>query len=291
MERSRGAPVRAGERRRVLVSVKAYPLPSRSYGELVCTAGFLEDGSWVRIYPVPYRFLQSDKYVAKYQWIELDLKRRDPKHDFRPESYRPVRSDLSDMIVGEKVGTGPRRDWAARRELCLRDVYVSRRKLVDDAYSEPQVSLATFKPARILGVTVEKEERDWSVAWKHQLRELDLFTPAGKPGDEGRALVPKLPYKFSYRFRDEDGAESKLMIEDWEIGALYWNCLRNAEGDEALAVDKVREKYETLATKRDLHLFLGTTLKYHRMGAPNPFVIVGVFYPPLISQLGLFNIH
>lgn len=278
------------ERRRVLVTVKAYPLPSRAYGELVCTAGFFEDGTWARVYPVPYRFLRSNKYVAKYQWIELDLKRRSPKQDFRPESYRPVSNELADMVVGEKVGTGRGRDWAARRELCLRDVYTSRRKLVGDAYSESRTSLATFRPTDIVGLTVEEEEREWPDAWKHQLRELDLFTPAVEPGKEGHALVPKLPYKFSYRFRDEEGAESKLMIEDWEIGALYWNCLRDAEGDEAVAVEKVKQKYEALASERDLHLFLGTTLKYHRMRAPNPFVIVGVFYPPPPPpQLGLFG--
>ncbi len=224
------------ERKKVFVTVKAYPLPSRSYGELVCTAGFLEDGSWVRIYPVPYRFLNSNKYVAKYQWIELDIKRSSSSQDFRAESYRPLSSELVDMVVGEKVGTGRQRDWAARRELCLRNVYTSRRKLVEDAYAERPISLATFKPTTILGLAVEEVEREWSSVWQAQLRELDLFTPPVRPGEEGKSLVSKLPYKFSYRFRDEDGAESKLMIEDWEIGALYWNCLRNAEGDEAVAV-------------------------------------------------------
>jgi len=29
------------------------------------------------------------------------------------------------------------------------------------------------------------------------------------------SVVKKLPYKFFYRFRDEDGRESRLMIEDW----------------------------------------------------------------------------
>ncbi|MYB37591.1 MAG: hypothetical protein F4Y26_09450 [Gammaproteobacteria bacterium] len=42
-------------RMRVLITVKTYPLPSQSYDELVCTAGVLEDGSWVRIYPVPMK--------------------------------------------------------------------------------------------------------------------------------------------------------------------------------------------------------------------------------------------
>ena len=33
------------------------------------------------------------------------------------------------------------------------------------------------------------------------------------------------------------------MIEDWEIGALYWNFLNKADGNETLAIQKVKEKY------------------------------------------------
>jgi hypothetical protein len=39
---------------RVLVTVKTYPTLSRRDGELVCTAGVRADGSWVRLYPVPF---------------------------------------------------------------------------------------------------------------------------------------------------------------------------------------------------------------------------------------------
>jgi hypothetical protein len=44
-------------RKKVLITVTTYPLPSRSYDELVYTAGILEDGNWIRIYPVPLSFL------------------------------------------------------------------------------------------------------------------------------------------------------------------------------------------------------------------------------------------
>jgi len=71
------------ERKRVLITVKAYPLPSRSYDELVCTAGITEDSKWVRIYPVPFRFLRDEGQYSKYQWVEIDLEGR--QDDFRPE--------------------------------------------------------------------------------------------------------------------------------------------------------------------------------------------------------------
>ena len=48
---------------RVLITAKTYPTLSRKYGETVCTAGLREDGSWVRIYPVPFRRLNdSEQY-------------------------------------------------------------------------------------------------------------------------------------------------------------------------------------------------------------------------------------
>jgi hypothetical protein len=98
--------------------------------------------------------------------------------------------------------------------------------------------------------------------------------------------VPKLPYNFSYRFEDKAGRSSELQILDWEAGALYWNCLKAANGDEAEALKKVRVKYYDAFLNTDLHFFLGTTQQFHFV-APNPWVIIGVFPIPHVSQLGL----
>jgi len=74
------------------------------------------------------------------------------------------------------------------------------------------------------------------------------------------------------------------MIEDWEIGMLYWNCLRQSNGDEKQANNLVRKKYwDDFCMKKDIHFFLGTTLQYH-LKSPNPFVIIGVFVPPKLND-------
>jgi hypothetical protein len=79
------------------------------------------------------------------------------------------------------------------------------------------------------------------------------------------------------------------MIEDWEIGALYWNCLKATEGNEAAALEKVRQKYELeFLLEKDIYLFLGTTKEWHTRRAKNPFVIIGVFYPKIETQMKLF---
>ena len=72
---------------KVLISVKTYPILSTKYSELVCTAGFKEDGTWIRIYPLPFRALDRKQQYQKWQWIELDLERN--TSDSRIESYNP----------------------------------------------------------------------------------------------------------------------------------------------------------------------------------------------------------
>ncbi len=274
-------------RKKVLLTVTTYPLPSRSYDELVCTAGLLEDGSWIRIYPVPLSFLMNmsrsgEMDVRKYTWIELDLERH--QKDFRPESHSPPTRTFESMKVLWHLG--PDANWAARKEVCLKKMYTNLTKLIADSQEPTNVSLATFKPARIIGFDVEEDTRDWKPVWQELRQQLDLFAEGAQ--EEPKQMIPKLPYKFFYRFVDEEGRESRMMIEDWEIGQLYWNCLRRANGDEQVALEKVREKYEhTFLTKHDIHLFLGTTQKFHAMRAPNPFVIIGVFYPKREDQLSL----
>lgn len=76
------------------------------------------------------------------------------------------------------------------------------------------------------------------------------------------------------------------MIAGWEIGTLYWNCLKSCAGDEEKAVQQVKDKYLGFVDKCDVLLFLGTTKQYH--WAPNPFIIIGVFYPKIEVQLDLF---
>lgn len=55
--------------------------------------------------------------------------------------------------------------------------------------------------------------------------------------------------------------------------------IRESTGDEDKACRDVRTKIETLMNDRDLYLILGTTAAWHYI-APNPYLIIGLFYPP-----------
>jgi hypothetical protein len=263
---------------RVLVTIKTYPSLSEKYEELVCTAGFREDGSMVRIYPVPFRKLDYERQYKKYQWIEIDLEKR--TSDFRPESYKPVDIDKA-FTIAEFIDTN---QWEARRDIVLSKVYTDMTELIGKAKDEKdRTSLAVLKPKEIINFIWEPVSREWNPAILEKIKaraaQGNLF---GEKGENPFEVVQKLPYKFSYVFTTEDGKERTLMIEDWELGALYWNCLEHAKGDETIACRKVKEKYFDYMIKSDLYFYLGTTYKHHNV-APNPFIIIGVFYPPKLA--------
>lgn len=268
---------------RVLITVKTYPTLSTKYEELVCTAGFLEDGSWIRIYPIQFRQRPYAQQYKKYQWIEIDLVKNEK--DFRPQSFRPVSHETEIKLLSELPADGDA--WHERRKVVLGKVYQNLSQLIAESKDKSVcTSLAVFKPSVVKDFVVEEVEREWSNEKLASLQQLNLFSSATEGKTE---VVRKLPYKFSFRFEDNQGKSSKLMIEDWEIGALYWNLIAQFEGDEHKAVAGVKAKYfDDFAKTKDLHLFLGTTFEFHSKNAPNPFVIIGTFHPKAITQTKLF---
>jgi hypothetical protein len=267
---------------KVLITVKTYPNPSVKYDELVCNAGFLESGEWIRIYPINFRGLPYDQQYKKYNWIELDLVRR--SRDFRPESYSPKLGLDENVRNLSSVGTGRKRDWAARKSTVLNEVFDSMTDLIKLSKERGRwKSLATVKPKEIIKFEIKKTSREWSQKTRDGLMQMKLFSNTPQQDSRELNIVRKLPYTYYYHFLTEDGKVRRMMIEDWEIGALYWSCLKQTKGDEAEANKLVQKKYAEEFLSKDLYLFVGTTLA-NQIRAPNPFVIIGVFPPPISAQ-------
>lgn len=271
-------------RERILITVKTYPTLSRKYGETVCTAGVRADGSWVRIYPVPFRRLDEAEQYRKYDWLECELVRG--QKDPRPETHHPA--DMKQLVPVGHMDTAD--NWRERRRLLLERAAVhTRLQTIIDGAKANRLSLAVFRPTRVRDFIWEPEDREWNPAklaeMRNQAKQGEMF--AEEAWRETFEVIPKLPYSFSYQFEDDTGKASELQVLDWEAGALFWKCLRSSHGDEQAALAKVRQKYLDEFTGKDLHFFLGTTQEFH-FRAPNPWVIVGVFPIPTENQRTLF---
>ena len=74
-------------RERILIWTKTYPELSKRYLETLCTAGLLESGKSLRLYPIPYRYLSNDdEQFELYQWVTAEIIKN--PDDPRPENYK-----------------------------------------------------------------------------------------------------------------------------------------------------------------------------------------------------------
>jgi hypothetical protein len=253
------------ERKSILVVVKTYPNPSRSYGETVCCAGVdLETGRWVRIYPITFRRLAEQ--FAKYQTIEC-LVSRPRSGDSRPESLRADQDSI--RLVGSPIPAGAR-GWT-RRMAMLPEPMLSLEE-VRAAQAANGTSLALVRPKAIHGLVIEKAA-PWSANQKAHLRQqhLDL----GQAASNQLRELEQIPFTFSYRFTCDDERcvnPHKLQIIDWEIGESYrrWSKRYGDDWEEV-----IRQTYERDLAERDLHLVVGNIAKH-----PQAFVIIGLVRPP-----------
>lgn len=157
---------------KVLITVKTYPTISTKYEELVCTAGFREDGKWIRIYPVQFRKKNYSEQYSKYQWIEVDLVKNEK--DFRPESFRPVSHETEIKIIDEIKPDGA--SWDERRKIVLSKVYTNLSELIAEAKDRKIcTSLAVFKPKEIIDVKIKASAREWSKEKLATLQQLNIF--------------------------------------------------------------------------------------------------------------------
>ncbi len=247
--------------KKVLITVKTYPLPSRRTIEASCTAGITEDGNWIRLFPLPFRYLEYAQQFKKYQWIEARVtKASDP----RPESYK---IDLDSIkLTGKRIQTY--HNWQARKNIILPlaapSLYYLQRTRTDAG-----VTLGIFKPRIIRRLIIEQEENpDWTEQELAVLKQQSMFDTKSV-----RALE-KIPLKFIYSFfcNDSQCMGHRLSITDWELGEAYrkWN---RHYGNDWESYFRQRFEYEVIYSF-DTYFYVGTTRAH-----PDVWVIVGLFYP------------
>jgi hypothetical protein len=250
------------EQKRVLVAVKTYPTPASKGAEVSCTAGVTNDGKWIRLFPIPFRFMGGDQQFKKYQWIEVAVTKS--PSDPRKESFEV---DIDTLRIAND--TLPTKDaWKARKEIILPleapslcHLQRTRRQTGD--------TLGIFKPKIIHKFIIEPDTSDWTPAEREKLLQYSLY--------DKHPLKPleKIPYKFSYRFTCNDPrcGGHKLICIDWELGEAYRQWKQKYGNKWEWAITK---RFETdMILEYDTYFFVGTI-----HGHPGAWIIIGLFYPP-----------
>jgi len=253
-----------GETKRVLVTVKAYPNPSKMYGETVCVAGIdIDTKKWVRLYPIPFRDLDESHKFRKYATIEVNA--RKPKDDKRPESYSVDADSIKPIAYFDTKDK-----WERRKKVVLPTID----KSLCDIIRENEVSkksLGVFKPKNIDFISTQakpknQQSRDACYA------QLSFF-------NKTKNTIEAIPFEFRYQFfcaNEPNCPGHNLLIIDWEIGQAYRDW-RHRYKTEKLLLEKIKQRWLDLicAAKNDVYFYVGNM---HRF--PKTFMILGVFTLP-----------
>ena len=267
------------KRERILIWAKTYPELSSKYIETVCTAGVLESGQPVRLYPIKYRYLNGDRdKFSLYQWITADICKN--PNDSRPESCKV---DCDSLQVGETVPTTAD-EWGKRAHFIFRD---SRWQFdtVDDLLAAQRTQKTSFGIVAPRAVTkVEALERpqtdfenfeqkfqDLRKRLAAQRAQIDMFEQS-IPSEMKRLDFLKLRVVVSWLCNAEKCNGHNMQVLDWGLCEL-----QRKRGSEA-AVAKMRELCD-LQTY-NLKFFLGNLFLH-----PSNFLVVGLWYPKRSNRL------
>jgi hypothetical protein len=260
------------ETKKALIVVRTYPVPAATGVEVSCTAAITENGEWLRLFPIPYRFLDQDQRFSKYQWIEASMAKatKDP----RPESHKLNSATIK--IVSPILPTT--NEWRARKKFVFPLKAHCLCCLKKEQVAKGYPTLGIFQPRDIKRLVIKPAAPDWTESQKSVLRQKHLFQAGPKQELE------KVPFDFQYEFNcDEVRCKGhKIISTDWEMGQSWRKWTREyGAGWEA----EFRKTYEAKMIERDTHFFVGTM-----HGHPNVWIIVGLFYPPKAKNRELFDL-
>lgn len=250
---------------KLLIIVKTAPNPSDKYRETVCTVGITKTGKLIRLYPLPFRYMDFYKRFNKYQWITANIKKRPFEKDFRVDSYEPTIESIKPL--GKQLPPGK---WIERKKIVL-PLASKNMEEIKVVYDNTKISLGIFKPKNIKKFIIEEGSKEWSQKHQRVLSQQRLF-------DQQPKELEKIPYKFSYEFvcNNEDCKGHTMQIIDWEINELYRNIREKYPFSPDIILEKVKNRWfnDMWGENKDSYLIVGSVY-------PKPtFVVLGVFWPP-----------
>ncbi len=252
------------ETKRVLVTVKAYPNPSKKYGETVCVAGVdVDAGKWVRLYPIPFRDLDDEKRFKKYSTIEI--KTFKAQDDHRPESFK-VDADSIKILSW----TSTENKWEGRKKALTPTLSPSFCKIQEDRKLH-NISLGMFKPERV-DFTIAPCKTEDQEKRERSYKQLDIYRPQKTP-------IEQVPFDFRYSFYCSgifDCPGHDLMIVDWELNQSFRRWRYKYKPEQVL-LEKIKQRWlgEMCSDRKDTYFFIGNVKRF-----PDTFMVLGVFYPP-----------
>lgn len=267
---------RQGRRIKVLITVKATPQPSKKYVDTVCVAGLaLNPLRWVRLYPIPFRYLDPQHQFKKYAIVDVKVSRAN--NDERIES---LKVETNSITTVEELSTA--RGWADRvsyiepiGELSL----CAMQEAVKLDHNAPSLGMIRVKEGTF---SLEMDSHGgWSPSQKENLRRYAEQQALQVDGLGIAKRLPEIleapPLKIWTRFHcgDECSKLHRLRFIDWEATPLM---RRELPKGQASMKSVILEKFQDNPgqAEKDLRIFVGNQSLVTRRQS---FQALGLYYP------------
>ncbi|MEO5318875.1 hypothetical protein PV761_09885 [Arthrobacter sp. CC3] len=251
---------------KVLITVKAAPQPSANHGDTVCVAGLrLAEGGpeWIRLYPIPFRYLEADAKFKKYDIVKLKI--TPASKDRRPESYTPILDSLT--IDSHLEPWKPRHPHVDPLIGAFNTCELNARALNGSAGP----SLAAVVPADIDKLELRLFDGWTSEQQAKMEAHLHQDTLFGPKTDKSILSPPRFEGHFRYRCTGRICKGHRQGLLDWEFTELQ---RRHAGDTDEAAKAAIQKRFldQLCATARGPVFFLGNQLK-----RPQAFGVLGVY--------------
>lgn len=229
----------------LLVNCKTYPAVSTRYTETVCTGGVQVDGQFVRLYPIPFRFLDADEQYKRWDLIRVRAY-RDTK-DTRPESWHLEGGTAIERI--QHVSSEKQRwDWM--------------QKTVQESAAAMEArgitnGLVEIKPLEFYW---EPDEKEWTPGQLSVIQQGDLFASKAQM----KELAERVPWQFRLKYRElSTGREDDGKVLAWSYYQGYRRAFVETK-DSQVALERVAAKVKASIFSPDRVVFaiLGTHSRF-----------------------------
>lgn len=201
---------------RLLVNCKTYPAVSTKYTETVCTGGVQPNGDFVRLYPIPFRFLPKEEQFSR--WNVIDVRAYRDTKDNRPESWHLVNGTPIKVIkyIGSEI---QRWQWMQPT------IFNSTEEMESRGLTNGCVAIEPLE------LYWKEDKAEWSQSQLQEIRQGDLFaTPEQK-----QAMGERVPWQFRLKYRQvSTGVEEEKKVLAWSYYAGFVRNQSSMTDEQAL---------------------------------------------------------
>jgi len=231
---------------KVLIIGRASPEPSKKHLETVCTGGVTENGEILRLYPIPWRYLELEDRYRQWTWAEFEIA-KDPS-DNRKESYKVKEGSIRVLNQSQ--------DWSERFAFLKKAIFKDKETL-ERLYDQDWTSVGVIE-IDLLKFYVKPKDKDWEKDKPYLKQEL-LY--------EHRKPLEQLPFEFRLKFRCKNNPDCKThdsSLIGWEYLEAFRKFRTNYGSDEnavEVIISEIQKKFDNPGN--NAYALMGTH-RFHR---------------------------